>query len=153
EVGEWAIYDLDCLTGLQGHLELGGGCGLHLLEDGVGFIFGEGGGLGAYAYEACDTGGVTHDVPGLFVHDHFDQDVAWEDFTLDGLALAAFDLYLFDGRDFDPVNAVANVVGEDALLEVLLDLVLVAGVRVDNVPVAILSRGVFNGCVGRDHAI
>src|SRR5205814_7294685 len=67
---------------------------------------------------------------------HAHQDVPGEDLVLDLLALAVLDLDLFARRHLDLVDEVLHVEAGDTGLEVGLDLVLVAGVRVHHVPVA-----------------
>ena len=73
------------------------------------------------------------------VEHHLDQHVAGEDLLLDGGTLAAADLDLVLHRDQDLEDLVLHAHRLDAVLEVGLDLVLVAGVRVDHVP-ALLGR-------------
>src|SRR5262249_29646701 len=67
---------------------------------------------------------------------HPDQDVARVDLALDGLPLAVLDLGVLLGRHLDLEDVLLHVEVVDPGLEVGLDLVLVAGVRVHHVPVA-----------------
>src|SRR5688500_1814720 len=69
------------------------------------------------------------------------------------MSLAALDLYLLDGRHLDAEYAPADVVRKDSVLEVLLDLVLVAGISVDNEPVTRLARLLFRGINNRGRII
>src|SRR6266511_4309261 len=105
------------------------------LEDLGDFLLGQRGGLGPGADEAGHTGGVAHHVPGVVVEVHADQQVAGEDLAGDDLLLAALDLHdVFHGDD-DLEDLLLHVHRGDAALEVGLDLVLVARVGVDHVPV------------------
>src|SRR5205823_13938258 len=72
--------------------------------------------------------------PGLVRHHHPDQDVAREDSLLNMAALAVLDLDLVLHGDEHLQDLVLHVHRLDPLLEVLLDLLLMAGVRVDDVP-------------------
>ena len=80
--------------------------------------------------------GVAHRAPGPVGQVHPDQDVAGVDLALDLLALAVLDLGDLLGRDLDLEDVVLHVQRLDPGLEVGLDLVLVAGVGVHDVPVA-----------------
>src|SRR3954454_7934072 len=88
----------------------------------------------AAAHEAGDARRVPDDEPGLGVQDHLDQHVARVHLLLDGVPLALADLDLVLHRDEDLEDLVLHAHRLDAVLEVRLDLVLVAGVRVDHVP-------------------
>ena len=74
------------------------------------------------------------DLPGVLVEVHVDQHVAGHGALLDGDLLVV--LHLLDGlrRDDDLAHGALLAERDDAVLEVLLDLVLVPGVGVDDVP-------------------
>src|SRR6185312_940704 len=88
------------------------------------------------ADEAGDARGVADRTPRLVVEVHPHEDVAGEDLALHLHALAVLDLGDLFGRHLDLEDVVLHVERGDAALEVGLHLVLVAGVRVDDVPVA-----------------
>src|SRR5581483_4135383 len=122
----------------------------HLAQDGANLRLVQRRRVGAGADEAGDPGGVAHHLPGavstiallgadvLIVVageiDHLHQDVAGEDLLLHRAPLAVADFDLVDERHDDAINQVAGVHRADTLLQVGADLVLVAGVGVDNVP-------------------
>ena len=91
------------------------------------------------ADEARDARRVADDEPAVRVEDHLDEHVARVDLLLDGVALALADLDLVLHRDEDLEDLVLHAHRLDAVLEVGLDLVLVARVGVDDVP-ALLGR-------------
>ena len=84
--------------------------------------------------EAGHARRVAQRVPGVVVHLHPHQHVAGEDLRLHRVALAVPDLDLVLGRHHDLVDPVAQIERLDAGLDRLLDLVLVAGVGVQDVP-------------------
>jgi hypothetical protein len=86
--------------------------------------------------EAGDARGVADGRPGLVGEVHPDEQVAGQLLAGDLLALAALDLGDLLGGHLDLEDVVLDVQRADAALEVGLDLVLVAGVGVDDVPVA-----------------
>ena len=88
------------------------------------------------ADETGDAGRVAHRAPRLVVELHADQDVAGQHLAVDLLALAVLDLGDLFGGHLDLEDVVADVEVLHAGLEVGLHLVLVAGVGVDDVPVA-----------------
>src|SRR4051794_2513733 len=88
------------------------------------------------ADEAGDARSVLDRRPRLVGEVHADQDVAREDLGLHDLALALLDDGLVLGRDLDLEDVVLHVERGDPGLQVGLHLVLVAGVGVDDVPVA-----------------
>jgi hypothetical protein len=112
------------------------------VEDAVDLRLGERHGLRARAYEAGHSGRVLHDRPRLIRHVHVHEHVAGKH-TLLGLDLLPV-LRLHDllGRDDDPAELRGLVHGHDAMLEIGLDLVLVPGVGVDDVPAEHWVRGV-----------
>src|SRR2546429_454699 len=67
---------------------------------------------------------------------HPDQDVPGEHLVLDVEPLAVLDLDLFAGRHLDLEDVLLHVQAADPGLQIGLDLVLVPGVRVDDVPVS-----------------
>ena len=72
-----------------------------------------------------------HESSSIFI---FDEHVAGIDLLIDRAALAVMDLDLFLSRDDDLEDLLAHVHRLDARFEVLLDLRLVARVRMDDVP-------------------
>src|SRR5918998_3503564 len=89
--------------------------------------------------EPGDPGGVAHRAPGLVVEVHADEQVAGQLLAVDLGALAVLDLGDLLGGHLDLEDVVLHVQRLDARLQVGLHLVLVAGVRVDDVPVAELA--------------
>src|SRR5215472_3597614 len=132
EVREGPVHHAHALANLELDADLR--LLLDLLQDRTELDLLQGDGLVAGAHEAGHAGRVAHDVPRLVRHDHLDQDVAGEDPLLDMPALAVLDLDLVLHRDEHLEDLVLHVHGLDPLLEVLLDLLLVPGVRVDHVP-------------------
>ena len=100
----------------------------------------------ARADEARHARRVADDVPGLVAHRHLDQHVAGEDLAVHGLALAVLDLDLLLDRDEDLEDLVLHAHRLDAVLEVGLDLVLVARVGVDHVPLLRGALGEASAC-------
>ena len=91
------------------------------------------------ANEACDSRGMANRAPRvdrLVGEVHPNEHVAGELVALDRLALALLDLNNFLDRNLDLEDVVLHVQGLAAALDVRLDLVLVPGVGVDDVPVA-----------------
>ena len=91
-------------------------------------------GLGAAADEAGDAGRVAHDVPGVVVEAHAHEQVAGEDLLLHDDLAAVLELDDVFHRDDDLEDALLDVHRAHAAREVLLHLVLVAGVGVHDVP-------------------
>src|SRR5215207_9401603 len=104
------------------------------------------------ADEARDARGVADDEPAVGVEDHLDQDVARVDLLLDRMALPLANLDLILHGDEDLEDLVLHAHGLDAVLEVGLDLVLVAGVGVDDVPALVGALGFDVGRHGAAHA-
>ena len=94
----------------------------------------------AAAHEAGHARRIADDEPGFRVEDHLHEHVAREDLLLDGDTLSAADLDLVLLGHQDLVDLVFHAHGLDAVLEVGLDLLLVAGVRVDDVPALLRAR-------------
>ena len=92
--------------------------------------------LGAAPDEAGDAGRVAHDVPGVVVEVHAHEQVAREDLLLRDDLLAALELDDVFHRDDDLEDPLLDTHRAHAAGEVLLHLVLVARVRVHDVPVA-----------------
>ena len=84
--------------------------------------------------ETSNTGGVAHNVPGMFIDDHVDEDISREDLTWDDLFLAVLDLDLIFNRYDHIEDHVAHVGRVDQALKIGLDLILIARIRVDDVP-------------------
>src|SRR3972149_3884304 len=125
---------------------------LHLAEDALDLRLFQRHRPHARADEAGHAGRVAHDEPGaarlrgvLLQQIHVNQDVAGEDLARDGAAHAAVHLDLVHRRHEDAMNEVAGVHRCDAVLEVGLDAVLVAGVGVDDVPGAALLEVIVLG--------
>src|SRR4249920_2123825 len=95
EVGERARDDPDDVALLEAQAELG----LHLFlldgQDLLDLALGQRRGLAPRAGrdEPGHARGVADDVPGVVVVDHLDEQVPWEDLSLDDLLLAALDLH------------------------------------------------------------
>ena len=104
--------------------------------------------LTALADEPGDAGCVAHAVPGLVVHLAANQEVAGEDLALNGLLLAVLELVDFLHGDDDLEDLVLHVHRLDAGVEVGRDLLLVARLGVDDVPLA----GSAGGIVCRDRS-
>src|SRR5215203_1155671 len=134
QLGERAGGDGDRLADLplDPRLELLDRLGL---EDLGHFLLGQRGRLGPGADEPGHAGRVPDHVPGVVVQVHADPQVAGEDLARDDLLLAALDLHDVFHGDHDLEDPLLHVHRGDAALEVGLDLVLVAGVGVDDVPV------------------
>src|SRR3954454_21418257 len=101
------------------------------------------------ADEARHARRVADDEPAVGVEDHLDEDVARVHLLLDGVPLALPDLDLVLHRNEHLEDLVLHAHRLDAVLEVRLDLVLVARVGVDDVP-ALLGRS--RGCQLLRHA-
>ncbi len=82
--------------------------------------------LVARADEAGHAGGVLDQAPGLVGHLHLDEDVAGHGPLLDVDLAAVLDLLDLLGRDHDLANLARLAHRLDPVLEVVLDLVLVA---------------------------
>ena len=125
------LADLDVGGGALGELSRLGAAAHDLLV----LLAAQRRGLALDAGEAGDTGGVADDGPDVVVHLHAHEHVTREDLGLLGLALAAvLDLRDLLGRNLDVDHGVLEAVRLDAVLEIGLDLVLVARVGMDNVP-------------------
>src|SRR5215218_3702962 len=107
----------------------------------------------AAADERGDARRVADDEPGLGVEDHLDQHVARVHLLLDGMPLALADLDLVLHRDEHLEDLVLHAHRLDAVLEVGLDLVLVARVRVDDVPALVGALGDDVGRCGGAHRV
>ena len=115
---------------------------LHLVRDLAHLGLGDGRdgvGVGGAAEEARDLRRRLHDVPGLVVEPHVDEDVAGEELPRRRLLLALDQLDDLLRRDQDLAEEVGLAEPADALLERRLHLVLVARVRVHHVPLPIVS--------------
>ena len=88
------------------------------------------------AHEAGDGGGFLDDTVRGLVEVHADDRVAGDAHVAHALLRGATIFHDVLIRDLDREDVVFHVLRGDALLEVRLHLALVAGVRVDHVPVA-----------------
>src|SRR5438093_7614028 len=135
EVGERAIHDAHRVPSLEVEFRLR----LlrrdrDLIDDAVHLLLGERRRLEPRAYEAGHLGSVFHDVPSGVVHLHVDQHISREELLLrDDLGPVA---HLDDilGRDEDLADVFVHPERLRALLEALADLVLIAGVGMNDVP-------------------
>jgi hypothetical protein len=91
-------------------------------------------GLVARTDEAGHTGRVLDQVPSVVGHLHVHQDVTGHGALLDRDALAVLQLGDLLGRDDHAAHPLARTHRLDAVLEVVLDLVLVTRIGVDHVP-------------------
>src|SRR4029079_10492884 len=139
ELGERPVGDPDALALRERDTELGR-LHAHVPQDLLDLGLVERDGLAPDARdvraadEARDARRVPDDEPAVGVEDHLHEDVARIDLLLDGVALALADLDLVLHRDEHLEDLVLHAHRLDAVLEVRLDLVLVARVRVDHVP-------------------
>src|SRR5687768_2206699 len=157
EVGERALLDADALAFLEVELRLGAGglLGADPALDGqevADVAATERGGLlaaVALADEPGDAGGVADAVPRLVGHVATHQDVSGEHLALHVLLLAVLELDdLFHG-DHDLEDLIFHVHRLDAGVEVGGDLLLVARLRVHDIPGSGAGPGVVLGLLGR----
>src|SRR5712671_4067338 len=146
ELGERPIGDPDALALREGDAELG--ClDTHVPQDLLDLVLVERDRLTPNAWDVRPTDEARHarrvpdDEPAVRLEDHLDEDVARVDLLLDGVALALADLDLILHRDEDLEDLVLHAHRLDAVLEVGLDLVLVARVRMDDVPALVRCLG------------
>ena len=146
ELGERPVRDADALALRERHAVLGR-LHAHVPEDLLDLGLVERDGLAADARdvraadEARDARGVADDEPAVGIEDHLDEDVAGVDLLLDRVALALADLDLVLHGHEDLEDPVLHPHGFDPMLQVRLDLVLVARVRVDHVPALVRAPG------------
>jgi len=136
EVGERTFAHPDHLADLEQGLGLGFlHALLHLAHDLVDLLLGDRGRLvpGA-ADEARDLPGVLHQVPGVVVHLHLDQDVAGEEAPLGDRPLAVLHLHHFLGRDEDLAELLLHAGPLDAVLQRAGHALLHARVGMHHVP-------------------
>src|SRR5690606_13282067 len=88
------------------------------------------------AHEAGHTRGVADHGPAVFVQIHTNEHVAGNANTVHQLALTVLDLNDVLGRDLNLVDVLLHVERLTTALNVGLDALLEAGVRVDDVPLA-----------------
>src|SRR5215213_1422318 len=155
ELGERAVSHAYALALLEGDSILR--ClDAHLAQDLLDFVLFERHGLVAAARDVAatdetrDAGRVSHDEPRLRVEDHLDEHVARVDLLLDGHALAGADLDLILFRHEHLEDLVFHAHRLDAVLEVGLDLLLVARIGMDDVP-ALLRRARLSGGLELGH--
>ena len=103
-----------------------------------------GGWLVAHADEASHTGRIAHDIPAIFVHFHLDEDVAGEHAALNGLALALAHFDFFFGGDYHVEDFVLHPHRLDPLLDGVPNLVFIAGIAVNDVPLFFVIDGNLN---------
>ena len=72
------------------------------------------------------SGSVANDIPGLIFEYHFDKDIAWEDLPLNAFGLSLFYGHLFLNGNKDTENPVFHAHRRYTLIEVCLDLILIA---------------------------
>ena len=77
----------------------------HLLH----FLSREGNGLGCGTDETGAAARIAHDIPGIVVHDHLDQNVAGEQLMLHHTLLAVLDLRHHLGRNLDVTDQVLQM--------------------------------------------
>src|SRR5918993_613569 len=141
-VGHVEVRDLDGLArgGGGALVARGRGLGLGDGDDGrrehvLDLAHAERDGLVAVAHEAGHGRRVAHGRPRLVGEVHADEDVAGEDGARDHFSLAVLDLRDLLGQNHDLVVVLLHVEGDDAVLEVVLDPLLHAGVGVHDEPV------------------
>src|SRR5829696_455817 len=120
------------------------------VQEAVHLGLGERDGLVGGPDEAGDPGGALHERPRVLVEVHVDEHVARHRALLDGDLLVV--LHLLDGlRGHDDLAHGALLrERDDAVLEVLLDLVLVTRVGVDDVPAEHFLREAFGEVSARE---
>ena len=88
------------------------------------------------SHKGSHTGGVTHHRPGAIVDVHAHQHVPREQFALHQFALTSADFHnLFNGHH-NVVDGVLHLQGLGAHIQVSFHFIFVAGVALDDVPVA-----------------
>src|SRR5690606_18916401 len=109
---------------------------LHLLQDLFHFLVTDGRRLAAMCRtdETGDLGGVLHQVPGLVVHFHFDQDIAREEFPLGNTLLPALHFHDLFGRDHDAPEFLLHAGAPHALFQSALHRLFKAGIGMYYVP-------------------
>src|SRR4029079_17622947 len=156
ELGERPVGDPDALALRERDTELGR-LDAHVPQDLLDLGLVERDGLAPDARdvraadEARDARRVPDDEPAVGVEDHLHEDVARIDLLLDGVALARADLDLVLHRDEHLEDLVLHAHRLDAVLEVRLDLVLVARVGMDDIPALVGRLGLGAGQVGHRH--
>ena len=135
--------DLDSITDLVLDLKVNGGFDAHLGN----LFLGQGLGLGLRADKAGAAARVAHDVPGVVVHDHFDEDITGIELRLN-LFLTGLVAVLV--KNFFHAGLGRNLYIADQILQMAVlhhrhkirsDLVLVAGIGMCYIPVCLLSHG------------
>src|SRR4051812_24726798 len=135
EIGQMAGDDLDRLAERELDLRLRHRAGRSAgVQDPVDLALRERHGLGAGADEPGDAGRVLHDRPGVVVQIHVHEHVAREDALLGLHLLPVLGLDHLLGRHDDAPEPGHLAHRGDPVLEILLDLVLVPGIGVDDVP-------------------
>src|SRR5215469_12845834 len=135
EIGERTADDADILAFLETDLRLRlDRAFLDLLGHPRDLLVGDRGRMRPTAHEACHLRSAAHDVPGLVVQVHVDEDVTGEELSLRGSLLALHHLDDVLLRDEHLVEALLLAFDPRALEECLLGLRLVAGIRMHDVP-------------------
>jgi len=136
EIIEWTVGDPHQLTRLEQHLGLGLVDPLgHSIDDGVGFLLADRGGLVLLATdETHHLGHILDQVPAVLVHLHLDQHVAGKELALTLALDAFFHLDHFFGRDQNLAKQVLHAGARNAFLQRTLNLLLEAGISVHDVP-------------------
>ena len=137
EIGKGTVVDADGIAQLESDLDFGS-LGDHALLDRLDTGFVEDRRLVVNIDEAGDARRVAQRVPGLIVQRHANENIAGEKFAQDRLSLPVLDFDLFLGRHDDLKDAIAQIERFDAGLYRLLDFVLVAGIGVEDKPLAFL---------------
>src|ERR687885_400735 len=137
EVREWSVRNLDSLPNLIVDADLGR-FGLHLLEDRPDLGLLKRRRARAEADETRYPRCVPYNIPRVVVKKHLNQDIAWKDLLLHSATLAVFDFNFLLGGNDHAENLVLHLHRVDAMLQILLDLVLVARVGVNHVPVRLV---------------
>ena len=107
----------------------------HLLH----FLSGQGDRLRGRADETGAAARIAHDIPGIVVHDHLDQNVAGEQLVLHHTLLAVLDLGDHLGRDLDVTDQILQVAVLHHGLQVVRDLVLIAGIGMHYIPKCLIG--------------
>ena len=102
------------------------------------------------AHKTCDLVGVLDQMPGVIVHDHFDQHVTREELALGGLLLAILDFNHFLHGHQDATKLVLHAGTNDALTNIALNRLFHSGISVHHIPAQIrVHRGSRNDfCCG-----
>ena len=104
-------------------------------------VLGQGDRLVGLAHEARDAANVADQVPGVVGHDHFDENIAGENFALDLLGNAGLgDLRDRLQRDLDLEHHVLHAAVHHGLFDGGLHRVLIAGIGMGYIPLRVISH-------------